>query len=270
MRLYVHHETTYRYAAPASGVIQILRLTPRNHVGQHVVDWRIDVDMDCRLRVSEDAFGNLTHVFSASGPIERLSIAATGEVETFDTAGVAQGAAERFPEEVFLRETPLTAASDELRALAGDVAGAGADRLAGLHDLTTRIHRLMAFDPDPTHTATPASEAFHMKRGVCQDFAHVFISCARHLGVPARYVGGYFYRADLIDQEAGHAWAEAFVPDLGWVGFDPTHGVSPQAGHIRVAAGLDYLGAAPVRGSHTGGGGETLAVKVRVAQTPHS
>jgi transglutaminase-like putative cysteine protease len=123
------------------------------------------------------------------------------------------------------------------------------------------------FDTDPTRTTTTASEAFALKRGVCQDLTHIFIAAARCLGIPARYVSGYFHRADgVVEQEAGHAWAEAFIPDLGWVAFDATNGISATDAHLRVAIGLDYLGAAPVRGTRFGGSGEDLSVRVRVSQ----
>jgi transglutaminase-like putative cysteine protease len=125
----------------------------------------------------------------------------------------------------------------------------------------------MEFDIEPTLVTTTAAEAFALKRGVCQDATHIFITAARHLGIPARYIGGHFYRQDDVTaQDAGHAWAEAFVEKLGWVGFDPTNGISPTEAHVRVATGLDYLGAAPVRGTRYGGGGESLKVAVQVEQ----
>jgi len=130
-----------------------------------------------------------------------------------------------------------------------------------------RLNREMTFDTDPTHAATTASEAFALKRGVCQDLTHIFIAAARSLGVPARYVSGYFHRADGVsEQDAGHAWAEAHVPDLGWVAFDPTNKISATDAHLRVAIGLDYLSAAPVRGARSGGAGEALQVRVQVNQ----
>jgi len=130
------------------------------------------------------------------------------------------------------------------------------------------LHQEMTFDPDPTHAAMTAAEAFALKRGVCQDLTHIFISAARSIGIPARYIGGHFHRDDgVVDQEAGHAWAEAFVPDLGWVAFDAANGVCATDAHVRIAAGLDYLGAAPVRGTRYGGSGETLSVNVQVDQT---
>jgi transglutaminase-like putative cysteine protease len=252
-----------------SGVIQTLRLTPRNHDGQFVIDWRIDVSEDCRLDAQEDAFGNITHVFTADGPFAALSVLVEGEVETQDTAGVVRGAIERFPPSLFLRETPLTQADAEITALARDAqAESGSDTLRVLHTLLQRLHREVIFDTDPTHTATTAAEAFALKRGVCQDLTHIFISAARTLGVPARYVGGYFHRVDgVIDQDAGHAWAEAHVPGVGWIAFDPTNGICATEAHIRVAVGLDYLGAAPVRGTRYGGGAETMAVRLLVDQS---
>jgi transglutaminase-like putative cysteine protease len=123
----------------------------------------------------------------------------------------------------------------------------------------------VAFDTKPTEVTTTAAEAFSLRRGVCQDLTHIFIAAARCLGIPARYVSGYLYRVDgVVDQEAGHAWAEANVPGLGWVGFDAANGISIGEGHVRVAIGLDYLGAAPVRGTRQGGGSEDLDVVLKV------
>jgi transglutaminase-like putative cysteine protease len=268
MRIRISHESIYRYDAPVAGVIQTLRLTPRNHDGQYVVFWRIDISEDCRLDHHEDAFGNITHTFTAEGSFTELSLTVDGEVETQDTHGIVRGAIERFPPSLFLRETPLTRPDTAILAFARETrAAAGEDTLALLHNMTERLHREIVFDPDPTHTATTAAEAFGMRRGVCQDLSHIFISAARSLDIPARYVGGYFHRADGVErQEAGHAWAEAFVPDIGWVGFDPANGISPTDQHVRVAIGLDYLGASPVRGARKGGGSEALTVTIHVAQ----
>jgi transglutaminase-like putative cysteine protease len=125
----------------------------------------------------------------------------------------------------------------------------------------------MTYDTDPTHAGTTAAEAFALRRGVCQDLTHIFIAAARSVGVPARYIGGYFHRADGVTrQEAGHAWAEIFLEDIGWIAFDPANGICATDAHVRVAVGLDYLGAAPVRGTRYGGTGETLAVAVQVEQ----
>ena len=268
MRIRIAHETHYRYDAPAKSAVQLLRLTPRNHEGQYVVGWRIEVSADCRLEPHEDAFGNLAHSFTVDGPLLELSVRVEGEVETQDTEGVVRGALERFPPSLYLRDTDLTKSDAAIAAYAeAAFAAAGGDALATMHGLQTGIYRDFIFDPDPTHTGTSAIEAFAIKRGVCQDYAHVFIAAARHLGVPARYIGGYFLRADgQVVQEAGHAWAEAFLPDLGWVAFDPANGICATASHVRVAVGLDYLGAAPIRGARYGGGGEQLAVTVHVDQ----
>jgi transglutaminase-like putative cysteine protease len=268
MRIHISHATTYTYDTPPSGVTQLLRLTPRDHEGQHVLSWRIDLSEDCLLHQHEDAFGNIIHSFTAEGPFDRLSVEVDGEVDTQDTGGLVKGAVECFPPQLFLRETSLTQPDPAIVDFAKTAqAGTNGDNLALLHALLAALNRQIAFDTDPTHTATTAAQAFALRRGVCQDITHIFVAAARSLGIPARYVGGHFHRADgVISQEAGHAWAEAYVENLGWVGFDPTNGICITDAHVRVAVGLDYLGASPVRGTRYGGSGETLSVAVRVAQ----
>jgi transglutaminase-like putative cysteine protease len=268
MRICVAHETMYRYETPCTGVIQTLRLTPRNHTGQYVVDWRIEISADCRLEPQEDAFGNLTNAFSANGPISELRLMVEGEVETQDTAGVVRGAVERFPPSLFLRETALTHADRALAAYAAEFEPVEGDTLDMLHRLLSRIHTDVAFDPEAAaDSGGAAAEAFAGRRGRSRDLSHIFIAVARLRGVPARYVAGYFRRDDdASGPDASHSWVEAHVDGLGWVGFDPTHEICVTDQHVRVAIGLDHLGAAPVRGSHYGGGREALAVKLVVAQ----
>jgi transglutaminase-like putative cysteine protease len=267
MRICVAHETIYRYETPSTGVIQTLRLTPRNHTGQYVVDWRIEISADCRLKAQEDAFGNLIHAFSASGPISELRVMVEGEVETQDTAGVVRGAVERFPPSLFLRETALTRADPAIAAYAAEFEHPDGGTLDMLHRLLSRVHADIACDADAVKAGASAAESFAAKRGSCRELAHIFIAAARLRGVPARYVAGYFHRdADAAGPEAGHAWVEAHVPGLGWVGFDPTNEICVTDQHIRVAIGLDHLGAAPGRGAHYGGGREDLAVRLVVAQ----
>jgi transglutaminase-like putative cysteine protease len=267
MRLRISHTTTYRYEPPATGVIQILRLTPGSHDGQYVAEWQIDVSTDSRLDMHEDAFGNVTHVMT-HGAIEDLTITVEGLIETHDTGGVLRGTDERFPPSLFLRQTSLTSVNPPMQNFARELrAESETDTLGFLHTLMTQVNEHMTFDEDPTSSGTSAIEAFSLKRGVCQDYAHVFIACARSGGVPARFVSGHFMRSDgTVNQQAGHAWAEAFVPDLGWVGFDPANCICTTEAHARVAIGLDYLGAAPVRGTRYGGGNETLTVSVNVDQ----
>lgn len=268
MRIRISHATTYAYDTPPTGVTQLLRLTPRDHDGQHVVSWRIDLSEDCLLHQHEDAFGNITHSFTAEGPFNKLTVEVAGEVDTQDTDGLVSGAIERFPPQLYLRETSLTQTDAAIIDFAEATrAATDGDTLILLHALLTALNREIAFDTDPTHAATTAAEAFSLRRGVCQDITHIFVAAARALGVPARYVGGHFHRADGVTaQDAGHAWAEAYVENLGWIGFDPTNGICITDAHVRVAVGLDYLGAAPVRGTRFGGGGETLTVAVRVDQ----
>lgn len=272
MRLRIAHSSVYRYDPPTAGVIQVLRLTPRNHEGQHIGHWRIDVTPDARLANHEDAFGNITHVFTADGPLKELRVEVDGEVETQNINGVVRGTVERFPPSLFLRDTALTQADSAIRDFAQKIRDAsGGVVLAELHGLLDRLFEDVAGNSasgdDASFVPVNAADAFARKHGTPKDFAHIFIGAARSLGIPARYVRGYFRKPDnSADADTSHAWAEAYVPDLGWVGFDPSDGRCPTDGHVRVAIGLDSLGAAAVRGTRLGVGAETLAVAIKVDQ----
>jgi transglutaminase-like putative cysteine protease len=248
MRVRVSCHATYVFDPPAKSLTQVLRLTPRNQESQRIIDWRIDVDVDCALRASEDAFGNITHVFYTPGPLNHLTVSVDGEVDTCDTAGVAHYATERFPPELYLRVTPLTTADDASRALAAKILNAEDNNLARLHHLMDAIGEQWERDG---------------AAGPIETSAHAFIACARLMDIPARCVSGLYIGEDGDGElESLHAWAEAHIDGLGWVGFDPVHLICPREAHICLARGLDYLGASPVRGARSGGE-EKFSVKLR-------
>lgn len=267
MRIRIRHETSYSYAEPAASTIQLLRMTPRPHDGQFVRRWRVAVDADSRLERSEDAYGNITHLVFVHGPVERVTFTIDGEVDTRDTNGALRGGVERQPVRLFLRETALTRVTPALRRFARDTsAGQGGDKLATVHALTRYLHKAMTFTVGATAPEKTAGEAFEAKAGICQDFTHILLAATRTLGLPGRYVSGYYLRPDRTTQEAGHAWAEIHVGGLGWIGFDPTNGICTTERHVRVAIGCDAREAAPVRGARVGGGDEGLAVAIHVEQ----
>ena len=264
MLLQIDHVTRYRYSEPASGIVQKLRLTPRAADCQQIVSWRIDADADGRMMTAGDAYGNLCHIFYADRPVDSLTLHVTGTVITSDTAGVLGGSDERLPPLLFRRSTELTAITPALAAFAESFRRV--DTVDTLHELMLGLNAHMQFEPGITNVVTDADTAFRLGRGVCQDISQIFIAGARHLGFPARYVSGHYAAPDHPEQEVAHAWAEVHVPALGWVAFDPTHGVCATEGHVRVAVGLDSLEAAPVRGTRRGGGIESLAVGVHGRQ----
>ena len=216
------HTTSYRYEPPASGVIQILRMTPGSHDGQYVAEWQIDVSTrfpprHAPGRVRQRHRHALTH-----GPIADLTINRRGpDPDPRHRRGAAWHRRALSTRPV-LRTTLLSEVNPAMATFVREMrAEFDGDVLGFLHALMVQINEHMTFDEDPTNSGTSAAEAFALKRGVCQDYAHIFIACARSGGVPARFVSGHFLRSDgTIQQQAGHAWAEAFVPDLGWVGFD--------------------------------------------------
>jgi transglutaminase-like putative cysteine protease len=270
MRIKVSHQIIHRFAPPARTVNQLLRLTPLSFDSQYVLRWRVSVDADGALRETEDAHGNAVTSFSHHGLIERLTIWAAGEVETSDAAGVVKGTAERLPAEMYLRDSPLAHVNGSLRGFAVEASDGTADLLDSMHRLMAALHATMARQPDETDAAGSAIEAFALRRGRARNFAHMFIACARFLGVPARFVAGY--RLGDEPGEAGvHEWAEAHIPDLGWVAFDATVPFCPDARYVRVAIGFDGQDGAMTRSAHSGGE-EKIETAIRVeqagAQTP--
>jgi len=264
MRLRVRHRTTYRYSAPIAYAIQSLRLQPSPYEGLTVLHWQVSADEGRRTLPSfTDGFGNTVHTHTTDRPHSVAVITAEGEVETRRDDGIVLGAAEPLPPVFYLRQTPLTApdpAIVELAHRADAIVG-----IARLHALMLAVRDSMEYRIGSTDSQTNAAEALARGVGVCQDHAHLFIAAARAIGVPARYVGGYLWTGDDdAEYEASHAWAEAYVDDLGWIGFDPANRLCPTENYIRVGIGLDYWTAAPVRGIRRGVAEEALSVRVQV------
>lgn len=264
MRVSVRHTTHYSYDAATSMSVHRLRLTPFHNAAQKVHSWTIEADGMNGAAFYVDGFANRVHLLAHAKPIETLTITATGEVETEDRGGVVGDLGEVANPLVFLRSTPRTESSPEIDALADEVKDG--QPLDVLHRLLERIAENVVYDTDATHQGTSAAEAFAARHGVCQDHAHILIAAARRLGIPARYVTGYLHVEEEASFAAHHAWAEAWVPDLGWIGFDPANHVCPTERYVRLACGFDAGSAAPVTGTRRGGGTESLKVDVVVRQ----
>lgn len=264
MRLRINHLTHYRFDEPAKHSIQYLRLTPRPDPSQVIRSW--SVSTPGKLSTWTDGFGNLNHVSVQDGLHEEVRIAVSGEVQTVDTFGVLP-ADDGLPPLMFLRETRYTAVDEDIRAFAAPFAERVLEEgiIAALHALMWMQQQTIEHQPGVTDIETTAAEALRNRHGVCQDQTHLFIACCRVLGVPSRYVSGYMVNQDGQHQNlATHAWAEAHVPDLGWVSFDVTNGICATDAYVRLAVGLDYDSACPIRGLRRGGGVEDMAVQVQV------
>lgn len=266
MRILVHHRTEYRYTQPLMQSVQYLRLTPRSGTSQTVNRWKIACP-GADLTEWTDHYGNICHTLVIARPITSMVIEVAGDVRTIDTNGVIQSGTTTLPFEVFLRETAYTQPDRALAKFAQKFRPTiGSDLIAGLHQLMLGVQEAVVYEKNQTTVHTTAAETLAAGRGVCQDHAHLFIAACRQLGVPARYVSGYLRRGEGTDQTtASHAWAEALVADLGWVSFDCANGLSATEAYVRVAVGLDYADAGPVRGVRTGGGVEELDVTVKLS-----
>ncbi len=267
MRLSVSHKTTYRFDPPMRGVVQSLRLTPSVFEGQQTIDWAVSIDGAERGASFRDGAGDWIETVSLTGEVSEVTIAVEGVVETVDLTGVLKGHRERVPPLAYLAETRATRAEAAMIELARNTIDSipAGEVLERAHALTKAVNEAITYTPGTTEEMTTASEALAQGRGVCQDHAHALISAAHVLGIPARYVTGYLH-AGGDASEASHAWSELFVDGLGWVGFDASNGVCPDANYIRLGSGDDAQGAAPIRGLALGQGQEALDVEVSVSQ----
>ncbi|MVA23604.1 transglutaminase family protein [Agrobacterium vitis] len=268
MRLKINHVTEYSYDEPVQFSLQRLRLTPIENPGLHVVSWTIVVDGANVEAGFNDQFGNHTHLVSFEGDAKSVRIVASGEVTTEDRAGVFGAHTGYVPLWLYLRDTPRTKAGKLVRDLVKSLTGD--NELARMHDLMARVHEQVRYETGATTTETTAEQALEAGTGVCQDHAHVMISAARLMNLPARYISGYLMMDGVEEQTATHAWAEIHLPSLGWVGFDAANDVCPDARYVRLASGLCYADAAPVSGMRIGLAGEDMSVTVSVAETGQS
>ncbi len=259
MILNIHHSTIYDYIEPVQLSVQSLRLTPFNHQRQRVISWHLQTPVKTTQHI--DWFGNITQFLSIPEGLTKIEIVAIGQVEVaLPTPNTILGL---LPAIYYLRSTPLSDINQDMKDLTIgielNIATANTDQiLAALGRLSARILAAVPYTRGTTDATTTATKAFNLAAGVCQDHAHIFLSCCRFLGIPARYVSGYLHTDDA-SHLASHAWAEAWV-NHAWHSFDISNQCSAGEHHIELAYGLDYLDACPVRGSRIGGGCEKLSV----------
>jgi len=265
VQLSIHHLTRYDFDEPVSHGLQRLRLTPKTTSGQRILEWTMRLEGATVEAEYDDHNHNRTTLIAVAPGTREVTIACDGLVETSDLSGVIGRHAGHLPLWHFLDQTPATSPGPRMRAL---VAGLPVedDPVTTLHRLSARVIELVEYSTGHTDAETRAEEALIAARGVCQDHAQIFVGCARLLGVPARYVSGYLMMNDRIEQEAGHAWAEAHIAGLGWVGFDVSNGISPDPRYVRVATGRDYREAAPVTGISYGARDHAMHVRLAVRQ----
>ena len=259
MELTIRHHTVYSYDPAVDRAGLRLKLFPRTTTAQTVAEWAVEVNGETIEPQLTNAFGEAEASWFTQSRTDRIEILAMGRVALIDTSGVLGKMGHARPS-VFLRETSLTEPDEAIRALAAEITGATA--LDRMHALTSRIHEAITYRKDTTDAGTTAAQVLKQGTGVCQDLAHLFMAAARVMGVPARYITGYY--RDEAEDLATHAWAEAHLDGLGWTGFDPTHEMCPADGHIRLCSGFDAADAAPIRGHTIGETEEDLDVSVQI------
>lgn len=275
------HATRYRYAASVSQCQSEVRLTPRSLPWQTVLESSIETTpAPAWLGARTDYFGNDVRMFWIGERHDRFSTVATSRVRleprpALTTEGTAwedardvlatHATLEELEAFEFVFDSPYVAAAPALAEFARPSFEPGRPMLPAVEELSHRIHEEFTYKPASTSIDTPLLETLRMKRGVCQDFAHVMIGSLRSLGLAARYVSGYLRSgADHQGAEASHAWVGVFIPGIGWVDFDPTNDLRPDTDHVTLAWGRDYADVTPLKGIALGGGKQVVDVDVRV------
>lgn len=275
MKLHVKHTTDYRYSEPLLYALQTLWLTPQSGPAQTVDFWSLGAPE--KLFPQHDAYGNSIHAYTFVGKVSddvRWSLVnAAGQVDTLGVAEFVDAPSLPHPS-FFLRPTHLAAPHAVLAefgrrfvlpAAANASSANGKADLASLLALSQGIAGVVSYQKNSTSVSTTALQAFQAGAGVCQDQAQVMVAVCRSMGIPARYVSGYFYAANEPDL-ASHAWADVCldVAERRWVSIDITHGCLIDQRHVRLAMGTDYDACPPIKGVRQGGGEESMTVSITI------
>ena len=266
MRLSIKHSTRYSYTDPVVHALLRLRLTPKHTQGQQIIEWDMEYENGHEELSYDDQHFNTITLVAVEPEAREVVITCKGVVDTEDHAGVIGRHSGHMPLWSFLGQTELTKPGPVVRGFARDAERASDDKLQRLHALSALVLDSVEYKVGSTSVDTRGEQAAERGSGVCQDHTHIFIGAARLLEIPARYVSGYLMMNDRVDQDATHAWAEAFVEGLGWVGFDVSNSISPDARYVRVATGRDYRDASPISGISFGTTTQALQVDIAVEQ----
>ena len=270
MLLSINHITKYNYDEHLKGVIQSTKLIPSPYNGLKIKKWEVTKNNQKGGEVFRDAEGNNIVNFRSDHTEQNVSFHVVGEVETVDTNGLFESLNDKIDPLVYLRNTSLTIPNEAIIELAQEAVtkAKNSDYIEIAHNILMLIAKKVKYVPYTTNTQTTAAAAIDQEKGVCQDQAHIMISAARSLNIPARYVSGYMHKNQNDSEfQATHAWAELFIKDLGWIGFDPTNKCCPDERYIRVSCGLDASYAAPIRGVFYGETKEDLDISVQTLES---
>lgn len=267
MRIQVEHVTRFKFDGPSNLSIHQCRLTPRIGEEQRLVSWEIRTPGKPRDWI--DAYGNTVRAFAVTEPHREVEIVARGVFEWVEGAQhyLKHNDPEALPPIYWLRNHGLARRDASIVEFVADLkprAAKADDHVPLLHELMRRIAQRVEYRVGATDVQVSAAEALKRGAGVCQDHAHLFIAGCRAMGIPARYVSGYLRPHDSLRGPASHAWGEAHIPYLGWVGFDAANRICPTGEYLKLAVGLDYGEAAPVTGRRLGGGGARMEVEVEL------
>ncbi len=275
--LAVRHRTVFRYAGAVRNSVNTLHLEPRDFLFQRTLSAFIKVIPATRLRRFDDLFGNVTHHFELSSEHRMLEIESMVKVRNLPLHITNRGYSDgmdcyddRTIREhcwQYLLESRWVSLPPEIWRQALDLTMAETAVFEKAAAIMRWIHEEFTYEPGTTDVETHLEQAFALRKGVCQDFTHVMIGMCRAIGLPARYASGYILtggRDSLVGAQASHAWCEVYLPETGWIGFDPTNSVLADQRYVKIAVGRDYGDVAPIHGSYIGSAGCRMEVEVLV------
>jgi len=278
----ISHLTLYTYTDPVTGSMMEVRMHPRRESNQHVVEFGLDISPRANTLDYDDYLGNVIHIFDIPAKHTKLAIKMDTIVEMHETPLVPEAIssdawgtleAQQFTRDAFdmLKPGHFARTSPAFEAFSQEVGFLKLDDpLSTLRDINQKLYDTLEYDQTVTNVDSPIEVAIENRKGVCQDYAHIMLTVVRGMGIPCRYVSGYLYHRteeqDRSAEDASHAWVEAWLPELGWVGFDPTNNLICGDRHIRACIGQDYEDTAPTKGVFTGAAETELAVSVQVSK----
>ena len=264
MRLRIEHKTTFTYDEPITEAYTEMRLKPSDLGGQHCLSFSLTTEPRGAVMRYADRYGNDVRHFDVLMPHQKVGATAISEVLTPEILLDAEQTLSPLDEHDYLMPTDYSPRNDHICDFIKPFAVDG-DPLQTANAIMHAIFTSFKYEPGATDVKTTADEVLQLKRGVCQDFAHVMLSACRCVGLPARYVSGYLYDPKLVGANAAsHAWVDVFVPGPGWVSLDPTHDRQQTENYVRVGVGRDYADVPPTRGTYKGSCQEKLDVQVGV------
>ena len=264
MYLHIKQSTIYNFDGKVNSGYQRIILTPKNSDSQKIKNWNVKITGGKKELQVEDHFQNIVNLIRVNSDVKTIAIEVEGKVETYEKFGIIKYNKNDIPLWCYTQQSKLTRSGKNIFKLRSLINLNNKEIIKKLHLLSNIIREKVKYVKDSTNYKTTAEDSLKLKKGVCQDHTHIFISLVRSFGIAARYVSVFFI-PNIIDKNLSmHSWAEVFVENLGWIGFDVSNGISPDDRYVIIARGFDYNDVVPIKGIIRGTFSETHYSKISI------